>query len=146
MTLPEGGKANGSIYAALGSDKGSGIHLKCLCTNTHSMKNKQEEVLVHSLSYDVTAISETWWDESHDQSAGMEAYRPFKKKRHGRQAGGVILYVRERPDHTALAWMMNLQVKIKGTQNKAHTIRGGYYWPTGSPPRTTAWMSYSTGT
>lgn len=90
MTLPEGGKANGSIYSGpLEGTEGSGMHPKCLCTNTHSMKNKQEEVLVHSLSYDAIGISETWCDESHDCSAGMEAYRPFRRKRHGRQGAGV---------------------------------------------------------
>ena len=44
MVLPEGGNTNGSIYAVPGSTEGSGAYLKCLCTNTHSMRNKQDEL------------------------------------------------------------------------------------------------------
>lgn len=38
------------------------------------------------------------------------------------------MYVRKRLDYTALAWMMSLQVKIKGTQNKVDIVVGAYYW------------------
>ena len=42
--------------------------LKCLCTNVCSMGNKQEELetVVQLGKYDLIAITETWWDESHD--------------------------------------------------------------------------------
>ena len=38
------------------------------------MRNKQDELemLVSSQNYDIIGISETWWNESHDWSAGME--------------------------------------------------------------------------
>jgi len=42
--------------------------LKCLYTNAHSMGNKQEELEATVLleSYDPIAITQTWWDKSHD--------------------------------------------------------------------------------
>lgn len=70
----EGGKANGRIYATPGSAQGSGTHLKCLFTNTRSMKNKWDELKtwVLSQSSDIIGISETGWNESHEShwSAG----------------------------------------------------------------------------
>ena len=40
--------------------------MKCLYTNARSMGNKQEELeaIVLLESYDLIAITETWWDES----------------------------------------------------------------------------------
>ena len=42
--------------------------LKCLYTNACSMGIKQEELetVVQLRKYDLIAITETWWDESHD--------------------------------------------------------------------------------
>lgn len=40
MALPEGGNTNERIYAALGSTEGLGAHLKCMCTNACSMRNR----------------------------------------------------------------------------------------------------------
>ena len=42
--------------------------VKYLYTNVCSMGNKQEELetVVQLGSYDLIAIMETWWDESHD--------------------------------------------------------------------------------
>lgn len=44
----------------------SGAHLKCLYTNAHGMGNRQEEseVCVQLQGYDLTGITETWWDSS----------------------------------------------------------------------------------
>lgn len=68
MALPEGGNANGSIYTAPGSTGGLGAYLKCLYSNAHTMRNKQDELkaLASSQSYDVIGTSETWWNEPHD--------------------------------------------------------------------------------
>ncbi|PKU43996.1 rna-directed dna polymerase from mobile element jockey-like [Limosa lapponica baueri] len=81
MLPPEGGNDNGNIYAASGSLEGSGTYLKCLYTNTCSMRNKQDELdaLVSSQSYDIIDVSETWWNESHNWSVGMERYRLFRR-------------------------------------------------------------------
>ena len=48
--------------------------LKCLYTNAHSMGNKQEELEATVLleSYDLVAITETWWDKSHDWSVPID--------------------------------------------------------------------------
>lgn len=58
MALFEGGKANCSIYADSGSAAGSEAHLKCLCTNTHSMRNKKDklEALVFSRAVKLLAL------------------------------------------------------------------------------------------
>ena len=48
--------------------------LKCMYTNACSMGNKQEELeaIVQQANYDLVAITETWWDHSHDWRAAME--------------------------------------------------------------------------
>lgn len=39
---------------------------KCLYTNVYNTAKKQEmEAMVQSENYDLIAIMETWWDESH---------------------------------------------------------------------------------
>ena len=43
---------------------------------------------------ELTAIMETWWDESHDWNTLIEDYRLFRRDRQGRRGGGVALYVR----------------------------------------------------
>ncbi|GAB0203638.1 receptor-type tyrosine-protein phosphatase zeta [Grus japonensis] len=71
--------------------------LKCIYTNARSMGNKQEELeaIVQQDSYDLVAITETWWDDSYDGTAAMDSYKLFRRDRHGRRGGGVALYVRE---------------------------------------------------
>jgi len=55
--------------------------LKCICTNARSMGNKQEklEAIVQQDSYDLVAITETWWEDLHDWSAEMDAYKLFRE-------------------------------------------------------------------
>jgi len=40
--------------------------IKCLYTNARSMRSKQEELEATTLleTYDLTVLTETWWDES----------------------------------------------------------------------------------
>ncbi|KAJ7415620.1 hypothetical protein BTVI_37812 [Pitangus sulphuratus] len=73
-------------------------------TNARSMGNKQEELeaIVQQESYDMVAITETWWDDSHDWSAAMDGYKLFRKDRQRRRGGGVALYVRESLDSVEL--------------------------------------------
>ena len=70
---------------------------RCLYTNARSMGNKQEELeaIVCLESYDIVAITETWWNDSHSWSEVMEGYRLFKRDRLGRKGGGVALYVKK---------------------------------------------------
>ena len=61
----------------------SAAHLKCMYTNARSMGNKQEdlEAIMQQESYDIVAITETWWDDSYDWSAAMCGYKLFRKDR-----------------------------------------------------------------
>jgi len=60
---------------------GSGVRLtaqlKCVYTNARSMGNKQEELeaIIQQDGYDFVAMTETWWDNSHDWYAVMDGYR-----------------------------------------------------------------------
>ncbi|KAK4830584.1 hypothetical protein QYF61_011819 [Mycteria americana] len=66
---------------------GSIAQLKCLYTNARSMGNKQEELegIVQQENYDIVAITETWWDDSHNWSAAMDGYKLFRRDRRGRR-------------------------------------------------------------
>ncbi|KAK4814759.1 hypothetical protein QYF61_026736 [Mycteria americana] len=63
-------------------------------TNARSIGNKQEELeaIVHQENYDMVAIMETWWDDSHNWSAVMDGYKLFRRDRQGRRGGGVALW------------------------------------------------------
>jgi len=54
--------------------------------NTHNMGNKQEELEATVLleSYDPIALTESWWDDSHDWSMAINDYRLFRTDRWGR--------------------------------------------------------------
>jgi len=75
----------------------STAQLKRIYTNAHSMGNKQEELkaIVQQDSYDLVAITETWWDDCHDWSAAMNGYKLFRRNRQGKRGSGVVLYVRD---------------------------------------------------
>lgn len=80
----ESGKAKWqSICTAPGSTEGSGVNLKCMYRKARHMRKKWDnlEALALSYSYDVIGISETWWDEFHDWTDGMECYGLFRRDR-----------------------------------------------------------------
>lgn len=62
-------------------------HLRCIYTNTYSLGNKQEELLLHaqSESYDIIGTMETWWDNSHD-----DEWLQTQEDRKGRRGGGGV--------------------------------------------------------
>jgi len=67
--------------------------MKCLCTKAQSMDNKQElEVTVLLESYDLAALTKTWWDEFHDRSVAINGYMLFKRDRQERSYIGIALY------------------------------------------------------
>ncbi|KAK4806242.1 LOW QUALITY PROTEIN: hypothetical protein QYF61_013386 [Mycteria americana] len=107
---------------------GSKAQLKCLYTNACSMGNKQEELeaIVQLENYDIVAITETWWDDSHNWSAAMDGYKLFRTDRQGRRGGGVVLYVRECFDCLELddgdERVECLWVRIRGKANKADIV------------------------
>ena len=112
-----------------------GAQLKCIHTNACSMDNKQEELeaIVQQASYDLVAITETWWDRSHDWSVAMDGYKLFRKDRQGRKGSGMALYVRECFDVTELMAgddkVESLWVKIRGRVDKADILVGVYDKP-----------------
>ncbi|PKU41387.1 rna-directed dna polymerase from mobile element jockey-like [Limosa lapponica baueri] len=65
------------------------------------MGNKQEELeaIVQQDSYDVVAITETWWDEGHNWNAAMNGYKLFRRNRMKGKAnnGDFVLEVCYRP-------------------------------------------------
>ena len=83
-------------------------------------------------NYDLVAITETWWDHSHDWSAAMDGYKLFRKDRRGRRGGGVALYVKECFDVTGIMAgdkVESLWVKIRGRADKADILVGICYTP-----------------
>ncbi|KAK4828050.1 hypothetical protein QYF61_023088 [Mycteria americana] len=108
---------------------------KCLYTNARSMGKKQEklEATVHQENYDMVAITETWWDDSHNWSAAMDGYKLFRRDRQGRRGGGVALYVRECLDSLELndgdKRVECLWVRITKKANKADIVMGVCYRP-----------------
>ncbi|KAK4823680.1 hypothetical protein QYF61_005651 [Mycteria americana] len=109
--------------------------LKCLYTNARSMGNKQKklEAIVHQENYDMVAITETWWDNSHNWSVAMDGYKLFRRDRRGRRGGGVALYIRESLDSLELNDCDDrvecLWVRIRGKANKADIVVGVCYRP-----------------
>ncbi|GAB0210105.1 hypothetical protein GRJ2_003476300 [Grus japonensis] len=112
----------------------SKAQLKCIYTNARSLGNKQEELeaIVQQDSYDLVAITETWWDDSHDWSAAMDGYKLFRRDRQGRRGGGVALYVRECFDCIELDDCDKVEclwVRMRGKANKADILLGVCYRP-----------------
>ncbi|KAK4812337.1 hypothetical protein QYF61_017114 [Mycteria americana] len=109
--------------------------LKCLYTIARGMGNKQEELeaIVHQENYDMVAIMETWWDDSHNWSAAMDGYKLFRRDTQGTRGGGVALYVRECLDSLELDDGDNkvecLWIRIRGKANKADIVVGVCYRP-----------------
>ncbi|PKU29972.1 hypothetical protein llap_19725 [Limosa lapponica baueri] len=109
--------------------------LKCIYTNACSMGNKQDELeaIVQQDSYDVVTITETWWDDCHDQNAVVNGYKLFRRDRQGRRGGSVALYVRECFDCIELDSSDDkvecLWVRMKGRQIREIFVLGACYRP-----------------
>jgi len=82
--------------------------MKCLCKNTHSMGNKQEEL-------EATAL--------------LESYDLFRKDRQGKRGGGVALYIKKsiqpslKNSHEKVE---SLWVRIRDRGNKGNLVIGVY--------------------
>ena len=87
--------------------------------------------------YDLTGITETWWDGSCDWSVGMEGYRLFRKDRQGRQGGGVAFCVNDQLECMELCLGMDeeptksLWVRTKGRAGTGDIIVEVCYRPPG---------------
>ena len=84
-------------------------------------------------NYDLVAITETWWDESHDWHTVIEGYSLFRMDRQGRRGGRVALYVRKwigceelclRNSHDQVE---SLWVKIRDRSSKGQLVVGVCY-------------------
>ena len=79
---------------------------------------------------ELTAIMETWWDESHDWNTSTEDYRLFRRDRQGRRGGSVALYVRKWIDCEELYMrkrhnqVESLWVRIRDRSSKGHLVVG----------------------
>ncbi|KAK4808573.1 hypothetical protein QYF61_009876 [Mycteria americana] len=94
---------------------------------------KAKDLLCAGFPHDFVAITETWWDDSHDWSAAMDGYKLFRRDRQGRRGGGVALYVRECFDCVELGdyddKVKCLWVRVRGKAKKADTLLGVCYRP-----------------
>ncbi|RMC20151.1 hypothetical protein DUI87_00997 [Hirundo rustica rustica] len=89
--------------------------------------------MVQQQSYDVVAMTETWWDDSHSWSSALDGYKLFRRDRKGRRGGGVALYIKKafdaigidtNDDGVECPW-----VRIKGKANKADILLGVCFRP-----------------
>jgi len=84
-------------------------------------------------SYDIVTIMETWWNDYHSWSAGMDGYQLFKRDRQGRKEGGVALYVKKEREcmefNVGDDRVESLWVRIKVKANKINIIVGVCYRP-----------------
>jgi len=101
------------------------------------MGNKQEEleICVQLQGHDLIAMTETWWDSSHDWNAVIDGYRVFRKDRTTRRDGGVGLYVREKLERIELCLgvdeeqVKSLWIRIKGRAHMGDITVGVHYRP-----------------
>ncbi|RMC13313.1 hypothetical protein DUI87_10848 [Hirundo rustica rustica] len=63
----------------------------------YSNGNEQEELeaMARQQSYDIVAITETWWDDSHGWSTALDGYKLCRRDRKGGRGGGVALYIKK---------------------------------------------------
>ncbi|TRZ07713.1 hypothetical protein HGM15179_019397 [Zosterops borbonicus] len=89
--------------------------------------------MVQQQSYDVVAITETWWDDSHSWSTALDGYKLFRRDRKGRRGRGMALYIREAFDTIGIETMDDgvecLCIRIKGKANKADILLVVCYCP-----------------
>ncbi|PKU32961.1 mitochondrial fission process protein 1 [Limosa lapponica baueri] len=84
---------------------------------------------------DLLAITETWWDESHDWNAVIDDYKLFRRNRQGRRGGGVAVDAKTSTDCTELSLknsnvqVKSLWVKIRNQAKKGNFVVGVYYRP-----------------
>jgi len=97
------------------------------------MGNKQEELEATVLleSYDLIALTETWWD----WSVAIYSYKLFRRDRWGKRGGGVAFYIKKRAQCEELSLKNSheqvkcLWVRIRDRGNKGNLVVGANYRP-----------------
>ena len=89
---PKGNKGCSSVKVTRPTAQTKGLY-----TNACSIGNKQEKLEAPVLleSYDLIALTETWWDESHGWSVAIDGYRLFRRGTWGKRGGGIALYIKK---------------------------------------------------
>lgn len=111
--------------------------LRYLYTSAHSLGNQQEEVEASVVleNYDLVAITETWWDKSHDWSATMDDYGLFRMDRAGKRGTQVALCIKRWNECEELSLknsheeVESLWVRIRDPGNKGNLVPGVCYRP-----------------
>ena len=45
----------------------------------------KQEAIMQEVNYDLTAITEAWWDHSHNWTAAMDGYKLFRRDKQGKR-------------------------------------------------------------
>jgi len=129
---PMGNKVHSSVNVTWPT-----AQMKCLYMNTRSTGNKREELEATVLlqNYDLIALTETWWDESHDWRVAINGYRLFRRDRQGKRGGGIALCIKKsiRCEELSLKntqkQVESLWVRIRDRGEKGNLVVGVYYRP-----------------
>ncbi|KAJ7410982.1 mitochondrial fission process protein 1 [Willisornis vidua] len=96
-------------------------------------KQKKLEAIMQQKIYDIVAITEMRWDDSHDWSAAMGGYRLIRRDSQGKRGEEVDLYVRESLESVELEVSNDkvecLWTRIRRKANKADILEEGCYRP-----------------
>jgi len=130
MKHPKGNKGCSSVKVAWPK-----AQIKCLYMNTRSMGNKEEQLeIVRVLeNYNLIALTETWWNESHDWIMAIEGYRLLRRDRWGKSGGGLSLYIKKSIQCEELSLknsheqVKSLWVRIRDRGNKGRLVVGVSY-------------------
>ena len=80
-----------------GAHRSRNDKLRVLSTNARSLGNKINELesIMASENIDLVAVTETWFNESHDWDITIPGFSLYRKDREGRKGGGVALYMKD---------------------------------------------------
>jgi len=88
-------------------------------------------------SYDLLAVTETWWDRSHDWCAAIDGYRLLRRHRQGRRDRGIALYIKKWIEWEELSLknsqeqVESLWLRVRDRGNKGNLVVGVCYRPHG---------------
>ena len=77
-------------------------------------KQEEMEATVLLENHNIVAITETWWDDSHDWRVAIDGYKLFSRNRQGRRGGSVSIYIRKGIKCEELS-LMNSHEQVKAS-------------------------------